>query len=111
MCEVVCFEVFVWGLSANDGVCIFVLLVICVSCPVLDATGSFVIPSLEYKLEFSLINTPWGQEFSGSLQFWIQHSHSKVSGLIFGRGTQIPQAIFYGIEGDLNKQESLLKTK
>ena len=45
----VCFEVYVCGLSANDGVCVFVSLVIWVSCPAVDAAGSFVIPSLEYK--------------------------------------------------------------
>ena len=42
--------------------------------------------------EFSLINTLWGQEFSGSLVSWTQHFHSKGSGQISSQVTKIPQS-------------------
>ena len=42
--------------------------------------------------EFSLINTLWGQEFSGSLVSWTQRFHSKGSGQISSQVTKVPQS-------------------
>ena len=48
-------------------------------------------PGLGYRWrssrEFSLINTPWSLEFSGSPVFQTQRSHATGSGLISGRET------------------------
>ena len=99
LCEAVCF-----GVSADDQVYVFVLLVVWVRHPAQDAASSWVMLGLGYRWrplwEFSLVNTPWHQEFFGSLVFWTQHSHSKGSCLISGQGTEIPQAICYGIKVD-----------
>ena len=69
-------------LSADDWIGVFVLLVIWVSCPVLGAPSSWVVPGLGYRWrpswEFSLINSPWGQEFSDSLVSWTQCSHPEA---------------------------------
>ena len=50
-----------------------------------------VLPGLGYRWrssrEFSLINTPWGQEFSVSAVFQTQCSHATGSGLISGQET------------------------
>ena len=67
---------------ADDWVCVFIFFVFWVRHPTLGAAGSWVMPGV-YRWrplwEFSLINTPWGQEFYGSLESW-QHSHFKGSG-------------------------------
>ena len=51
-------------LFADDWVCVFVLFVVRMRCPALDAAGSCVMPGLVYKWrplwEFSLVNTSWG---------------------------------------------------
>ena len=60
----VCFGVPVGILSADDWVCVFVLLVVWVRHPALGAASNWVMLSLVYRWrllwEFSLINTPWG---------------------------------------------------
>ena len=60
-------------------------------------------PALVYRRrllpQFSLINAPWGWEFSGSLGSGTQCSHCKGSGPIPGQGTKTPQAICCGIKG------------
>ena len=66
----VCFKVFVGSLSADDLVCVFVLHVVWVRRPALGAAGSQVMMGLGCRwgvsCAFSLINTPWSQEFSCS---------------------------------------------
>ena len=51
-------------LSADDWLCIFVLLDIWMKHPVQDATGSWVMSGLVFKWlplwEFSLFDTPYG---------------------------------------------------
>ena len=68
-------------LSADDWVCIFVLIVQ-MRCPAQGATGDWVMLGLVFKwlhlCEFSLFDTPYGQ-FSGSLGSWSQCYHSKGS--------------------------------
>ena len=50
-----------------------------------------MLPGLGYRWrssrEFSLINSPWGQEFSGRPVFQTQCSHATSSGLISGQET------------------------
>ena len=75
---------FVGSLSANDWVCIPVLLVVWVRHPALGDASRWVVPSLGYRWrslwEFPLINTPWDQEVSSSLVSWTQDSHPRGSG-------------------------------
>ena len=51
-------------LSADDRVCIFVLLVVQARHPVQGVTGDWVMPGLVFRwfplCEFSLLDTPWG---------------------------------------------------
>ena len=79
-----CFGVCVGSLSADDWVCVLVLLVACVRCPVLGDAGSCVLAGFGYKWrslwEFSLINTPRGKELSGGLVSWTQHSLHRDTG-------------------------------
>ena len=60
----VCFGVPVGILSADDWVCVFVLLVVWVRHPTMGAAGSWVMLSLVYRWrplwKFSRINTLWG---------------------------------------------------
>ena len=67
------------------------------------AAGSWVVLRLGFRWrsswECSLINSPWGQEFSGGLVSWTQYSHSSNSGPTSGQGTKIPQAVCYGNKG------------
>jgi len=65
----------------------------------MDAAGGWVMLGLGYRLrplwEFSLINTPWGQEFSAGLVSWTQRFYPRSSGPTSGWSTKIPQALFY----------------
>lgn len=65
----VCFGMSVGSLSAY--VHVLVLLVVRVRRPALGAAGSWVVLGLGFRWgssgECSLINTPWGQEFSDGL--------------------------------------------
>ena len=96
---VVCVGVSVGSLSPLE-----VLLVVWVRCPSLGAASSWVVPGLGSRKgpswEFSLINTPWDQEFSGHLVSWTQCFQPRGSGPISHRGTRIPQAVCYGNKGD-----------
>ena len=85
LCEVVCFGVSWEAYLLTIG---FVFL-----SSLLFGWGILhgVLPGLGYRWrssrEFSLINTPWGQEFSGSAVFQTQSSHATGSGLISGQKT------------------------
>lgn len=58
-------------LSADNWICVLVLLVVWLRYSVLGAASYWVVPGLQYSWslswEFFLINTPWGQESSGSV--------------------------------------------
>ena len=99
-------------LSADDWVCIFVLFVLWMRHPAQRATGIWVMPGLVYKWlplwEFSLLTTPQGQ-FSGSLDSWIQHSHSKGLGLDLWPGWRFHRwfvMALNGIRTNTQKQET-----
>ena len=91
------------------------LLIVWVRHAGLGAAGSWVVLCLVFGWrclwEFSLINTPWGQEFSGDLVSWTQHSHSRGSVPTFAWGTKIPQVICHGSKGDYNKHTKSKKKK
>ena len=71
VCELVCFGMSVVVLSADNWIGVLDLLVVWLRYPVLGAAGYWVVPGLQYSWSpswgFFLINTPWGQESSGSL--------------------------------------------
>ena len=73
----------VGSLSADDWVCVFVMLLIWVRHPALCVASSLVASDLGQRWkpswEFSVISTLWDQEFSGSLVSWTQCSHSRES--------------------------------
>ena len=77
---------------------------------------SWMVPGLRCKWrpswEFSLINTPWAQEFSGSLVSWTQCSCPRDSGPISHWGIKIPQPFVMTIKGikmkyKKNKQKNI----
>ena len=89
-------------LFTDDWVCVFILFVVWVRHPTLGAAGSWVMPGVyrwEPLWEFSLINTPWGQEFYGRLES-VSAPTAKALGLISGQGSEIPQVVCNGINGD-----------
>ena len=90
-----------WGVCGKP-VCWWLGFCLCLACCLVEEFCSWVMPGLGYRWrpswEFSLINTPWGQEFSGILGSWTQLSHSKGSGPVSGQGTKIPQSICHGIK-------------
>lgn len=100
----ICSGVSVGSLPTDNRVYVLVLLVVWVRRPALGAAGSWVVLGLGFRWraswECSLIDTPWGQGFSGGLVSWTQYSHSSNSGPTFGQGTKIPQAVCYGNKGD-----------
>ena len=89
-------------MSADDWVCIFVLFVVWMRCPVQSATGIWGMLGLVLKWfhlwEFSLVDTPQGQEFSGSLGSWSLDSLSEDSELDLWPGMEIPRVVCYGIK-------------
>ena len=62
LCELVCFGMSVGVLSADNWICVLVLLVVWLRYPVLGAASYWVVPGLQYSWslswEFFLINTP-----------------------------------------------------
>ena len=62
------------SLMADDWVFVSILLVVLVNCQALGVAGIWVLPGLGFgwrsSWEFSLVNTPWGLEFSCSLASW-----------------------------------------
>ena len=88
-------------MSADDWVCIFVLLAVQMRFPAQGTTGGWVMLGLVFKwfplCDFPLFDTPQGQ-FSASLGSLIQCSHYKGSGLDLCSRTKIPQAVCYDIK-------------
>ena len=70
--------------------------------PAQGATGCFVMLDLVPKWlplqEFSIFDTPQGQEFAGSVGSQSQHFHSEGSGLDLWLGMEIPQVVCYGFK-------------
>lgn len=103
-----------WGiwtvcLLADGWVCVAILFVVWVRHPVLSAAGRWVVLGLRFgwrpSWDFSLIITHWDQEFSDSLEFWTQCTHTG-SGPTSGQGTETPPAVCH-----FNKKDFLKNTK
>ena len=90
-------------LSADDWIGVSVLRVIWVSCPVLGAASSWVVPGVGYRWrplqEFSLIDTPGVRSsltvYCPGLSAPTQRPRSDV-----WSGNQDPQVIFMANKGD-----------